>query len=83
LNEVTRTLSADNRATALKEGSKSAEVAEHLSSEKIYNSEGTQLLETFGQNTRLSCRVGLKKRRAIARSSPITKALHRKGKPMT
>lgn len=39
LNEVTRTLSADNRATALKEGSKSAEVAEHLSSEKLYNGE--------------------------------------------
>jgi YD repeat-containing protein len=39
LNEVTRTLSADNRATALKEGSKSAEVAEHLSSSKLYNGE--------------------------------------------
>lgn len=39
LNEVTRTLSADNRATALKEGSKSAEVAEHLSNSKLYNGE--------------------------------------------
>jgi hypothetical protein len=39
LNEVTRTLSADNRATALKEGSKSAEVAKALSTEKMYNGE--------------------------------------------
>ena len=48
LNEVTRTLSAGNRATALKEGSKSASVAEALSSKNIYNSEGTQLLEMYG-----------------------------------
>jgi tripartite motif-containing protein 71 len=48
LNEVTRTLSADNRATALKEGSKSTEVANALSTKNIYNSEGTQLLETYG-----------------------------------
>jgi YD repeat-containing protein len=48
LNEVTRTLSAADRAVALKEGSKSAEVAKVLSSERIYNGEGTQLLETYG-----------------------------------
>ena len=47
-NEVTRTLSAADRAIALEAGSKSAEVAEHLSSESIYNTEGTQLLETLG-----------------------------------
>ncbi len=54
LNEVTRTLSASDRAIAMKETCeselkcKSAEVAKNLSSEKIYNGEGTQLLETFG-----------------------------------
>jgi YD repeat-containing protein len=48
LNEVTRTLSADNRATALSAGSKSAEVAEALSTKKVYNAEGTQLIETYG-----------------------------------
>lgn len=48
LNEMTRELSAANRATALKEGSKSVEVAEALSSKKVYNPEGTQLLETYG-----------------------------------
>lgn len=48
LNEVTRTLSAADRALALKEGSKSAEVAKALSSEKIYHDEGAQLFETFG-----------------------------------
>ena len=48
LNEVTRTLSAADRALALKEGGKSAEAAKALSSEKIYQDEGTQLRETFG-----------------------------------
>ena len=48
LNEITRKLSADNRAAALKESSKSAEVAKNLSSESIYNGEETQLLETLG-----------------------------------
>jgi YD repeat-containing protein len=48
LNEVTRELSAANRAAALEKGSKSAEVAESLSVKKVYNTEGTQLLETYG-----------------------------------
>jgi RHS repeat-associated protein len=56
-NDVIRTLSPDNRAAALAEGSKSAEVAKLLSSESKYNGEkegekvsepGTQLLETLG-----------------------------------
>ncbi len=47
-NDVTRTLSPDNRATALKEGSKSAEVAANLDSRSVYNSEGDELLETTG-----------------------------------
>ncbi len=47
-NEVTRTLSADNRATALKEGTKSAEVSKTLDTESAYNTEGTQLEGTLG-----------------------------------
>jgi streptogramin lyase len=55
-NDVMRTLSADNRAAALKEGSKSAEVAKKLDTESKYNGEGTEevaepgtrLLETLG-----------------------------------
>ena len=46
--DTTRTLSADNRATALKEGSKSAEVAAPLYTESKFNSEGTQLESTLG-----------------------------------
>jgi RHS repeat-associated protein len=38
-NDVVRTLSPDNRVAALKEGSKSAEVAKLLSSESKYNGE--------------------------------------------
>jgi tripartite motif-containing protein 71 len=47
MNEVTRALTPDNRASALKEGSKSAEVAKLLSTENIYNGEGTQLVESY------------------------------------
>jgi RHS repeat-associated protein len=46
-DNVERTLSADNRATALKE-SKSVEVAEHLSTESTYNTEGTELTSAVG-----------------------------------
>jgi RHS repeat-associated protein len=45
---TTRTLTADNRATALKEGSKSAEAAAPLYTESKYNGEGTQLESTLG-----------------------------------
>jgi DNA-binding beta-propeller fold protein YncE len=63
-NEVVRSLSADNRAAALKEGAKSAEVAELLDTKSKYNGEtkeekekeekeglsvpGSHLLETTG-----------------------------------
>ncbi len=55
-NDVVRTLTADNRAAALKEGAKSAEVAKRLDTESKYNGEGseeaaepgTQLLERLG-----------------------------------
>ena len=47
-DDVSRTLSPDNRAAALKEGSKSAEKASLLGTESTYNSEGTELLETLG-----------------------------------
>ena len=53
-NDVTRTLSADNRATALKESCisekecKSAEVSELLDTKSKYGEEGTQLTETLG-----------------------------------
>jgi sugar lactone lactonase YvrE len=45
---TTRTLTADNRASALKAGSKSAETAAPLYTESKFNSEGTQLESTLG-----------------------------------
>ncbi len=48
LNNVERTLSADNREAALKEASKSAEAAKLLSTEDTYSSEGTELTSTLG-----------------------------------
>jgi RHS repeat-associated protein len=47
-DDVVRTLTPDNRAVALKEGSQSAEKAKLLDSESTYNSEGDELLETLG-----------------------------------
>ncbi|HEV2975127.1 MAG TPA: SMP-30/gluconolactonase/LRE family protein [Solirubrobacteraceae bacterium] len=47
-NDVVRTLSADNRAAALGEGAKSAEVSKLLDTESAYSSNGTQLIETRG-----------------------------------
>jgi RHS repeat-associated protein len=47
-NDVERALSPDNRAAALKEGSKSAEDSKKLDSESTYNSEGTELQSTLG-----------------------------------
>jgi RHS repeat-associated protein len=47
-DDLVRTLTPDNRAAALKEGSKSAEVSKLLATESTYNSEGTELLSTLG-----------------------------------
>ncbi len=47
-NNVERTLTPDNRERALKEGSKSAEVAQLLSTQSTYNPEGTELTSTLG-----------------------------------
>jgi RHS repeat-associated protein len=46
--DVERTLSPDNRAAALKEGSKSAETSKLLDTENTYNAEGTELQSTLG-----------------------------------
>jgi RHS repeat-associated protein len=47
-NDVTRTLTPDNRQAALAEGAKSAEVAQLLDTHSTYNSEGTEAEETVG-----------------------------------
>lgn len=47
-NDVTRTLSPDDRATALKEGAKSAEVSQTLDTQSTYGSEGAELLSALG-----------------------------------
>ncbi len=46
--DVTRSLTPDNRAAALKEGAKSAEVSKLLSTENSYSSKGTELTLTVG-----------------------------------
>jgi tripartite motif-containing protein 71 len=57
-NEVTRTLSADNRATALKEGSKSAEISEKLDTKTEYNTENTQILKVVRPEHKVKLSTG-------------------------
>jgi RHS repeat-associated protein len=47
-NNLTRTLSPDNRVSALAAGSKSAETAAALDTKKTYSSDGTELETTLG-----------------------------------
>ncbi len=47
-DNLERTLTADNREAALKEGSKGWEVAELLSTQDTYSSDGTELTSTLG-----------------------------------
>jgi RHS repeat-associated protein len=47
-DDVTRTLSPDNRVRALEAGSKSAEQSDLLDSEDFYSKGGTELIETVG-----------------------------------
>jgi RHS repeat-associated protein len=46
--DVTRSLSPDNRAAALKEGSFSAVISKTLDTQSTYNEEGSELLSTLG-----------------------------------
>jgi RHS repeat-associated protein len=57
-DDTTRTLSADNRATALAAGAKSAETAKPLYTERKYNSEGTELQETLGPEHKVKLPAG-------------------------
>ncbi len=65
-NDVVRSLSADNRVAALKEGSKSAQMAKKLDTENKYNGEtekesvepGTQLVETIGPEHKVKLASG-------------------------
>jgi DNA-binding beta-propeller fold protein YncE len=65
-SEVTRTLSADNRATALKEGCvseskkecRSAEVSEKLSTETTYSPEETEILKVVGPEHEIKLSTG-------------------------
>jgi RHS repeat-associated protein len=47
-DDVVRTLSPDDRASALKEGVKSTEVSKLLDTQSVYNEEGSELLSTTG-----------------------------------
>jgi RHS repeat-associated protein len=53
-----RTLTPDDRAAALKEGGKSAEIAKLLATESTYNSEGTELLSTLGPQHKIKLANG-------------------------
>jgi streptogramin lyase len=78
LNDVVRTLSADNRATALEAGSeRSAEVSELLDTKSTYNGEsarerevlepGTRLIETLGPQHEIRYKAGKEVKESLAR----------------
>jgi streptogramin lyase len=77
-NDVVRTLSPDNRATALEAGTKSAEVAKLLSTEKTYNGEGakenevaepgTKLIDVVGPQHMIKYIAGKEHKEALARN---------------
>ncbi len=57
-NEVIRTLSADNRAAALKETGKTAEASEKLDTKTEYNPEDTQILKVTGPEHKVKLTSG-------------------------
>jgi RHS repeat-associated protein len=59
-NNVTRTLSADNRQTALEAGASSAATSETLDRQATYNTEGTELLTTLGPQHTIVLATGKK-----------------------
>jgi streptogramin lyase len=77
-NDVTRTLSPDNRATALAAGSKSSEVSKLLDTENTYNGEGskekevsepgTRLIETLGPQHEIKYMAGKEQKESLARN---------------
>ncbi len=57
-NEVKRTLSADNRAAAVKEGSKSAEVSDKLDTKTEYEPEGSNIVKVIGPEHKVKLSSG-------------------------
>ena len=80
-NNVKRTLSADNRAAALKEGVKSVEASELLDTKNTFAEEGTQLTETLGPQhmVKLVSGKGGKAEETLARSQ--TRDYYNEGAP--
>jgi streptogramin lyase len=77
-NDPIRTLSADNRATALAAGASSAEVSKLLDTQNTYNGEGkkesevieagTRLIDTLGPQHEIKYFVGKEQKSSLARS---------------
>ncbi len=57
-NEMVRTLSADNRAAALKETGKTAEASEKLDTKTDYNPEDTQIVKVIGPEHKVKLSSG-------------------------
>jgi streptogramin lyase len=77
-NDVTRTLTPDNRVTALEAGAKSSEVAQLLDTKYVYNGEnaqewevtepGTQLLSVLGPQHKVKYKAGKEVKESLARN---------------
>ena len=80
-NDVERTLSPDNRATALKEGAKSAEKSKLLDTENTYNTEGTELQSTLGPQRTVNSLTARTLQRETTPPTAMTKARPPKAAP--
>jgi streptogramin lyase len=77
-NEVIRTLTADNRVTALEAGGTSPEVSEELDTQNLYNGEGareseapepgTRLIDVLGPRHEVKYRAGKETKETLARN---------------
>ncbi len=84
-NDVVRTLSPDNRAAALKETGKTAEVSKELDTESTYEEKGsepgTQLLETLGPRHTVKLAQGKEKPDEEALAREHVKYYYNEGAP--
>jgi streptogramin lyase len=89
-NDVIRTLTPDNRATALAAGASSAEVSKLLDTQSTYNGEGkkegevsepgTRLIDTLGPQHKIAYVAGKEQKEALARDH--TQFVYDQGAPV-
>ena len=76
VNELTRTLSADDRAAALKEGAKSGEASEKLDTKTTYDPTGSEIVKVVGPEHAVKLSTG-----AEVQARSVTRNFYDEGAP--